>query len=306
LKEVKASDHLFRMKNATPPEDVPPDELQKSLADLARSGSPAIAALAQWVLAHPQEIAFQSVRGLAALSGANVNTVYRLSLALGFAGYDECRRAFQAALRRSGGLYGTRAARLNTRGEGELLDELRAAAHANLEEAFTPESASRIREAASRLLRARRIYCIGVRSCFSLAHYFAYTGGMAFPNFERPFLEPGSISDTLAGASAEDVAVLITFSRYSAEVVRAHEAALAQGTGVIAITDSYAAPIAREADLVFCLSMAGPQPLPSHGAGFAIVEAIVLEMISKSTEAPARVAEFERRLLSLGSYVKDA
>jgi hypothetical protein len=52
--------------------------------------------------------------------------------------------------------------------------------------------------------------------------------------------------------------------------------------------------------------MAGPQPLPSHGAGFAIVEAIVLEMISKSTEAPARVAEFERRLLSLGSYVKDA
>ncbi len=294
------------MESDSTREDPSLDDLRQSLAELSRKGSPAIAALAQWVLEHPQEIAFQSVRGLAQFSAANVNTVYRLSLALGFAGYDECRRAFQSALRQSGGLYGARAARLNTRGKGELIDELRSAAHANLEEAFAPQSAGRIREAAARLLRARRIYCIGVRSCFSLAHYFAYTGGMAFPNFERPFVEPGSIIDTLTHATSEDVAVLITFSRYSVEVVRAHQAALARGAGVIALTDSYTSPVARGADIVFCLSMAGPQPLPSHGAGFAVVEGIVLEMISASAQAPGRIAEFERRLLDLGSYLKDA
>lgn len=279
------------------------DDLKRALAQLARDGSPAIARLAQWSLEHPQEIAFHSVRGLAELSGANVNTAYRLAVGLGFSGYEECRRAFQDALRTGGGMYGPRAARLSAHPEGTLIEDLRLAAHGNLDEAFSGDNAARIAAAAARLVAARRVYCIGVRSCFSLAHYLAYTGGMAFGNFDRPLAEPGSIADTLAHAGPGDVAVLITFSLYSAEVVRAHQAALRRGVGVIAITDGYASPIAQGAEIVFCLSMAGPQPLPSHGAGFALVEGIVAEMIAASPEAPDRIAEFERRMIEMGNYV---
>lgn len=279
------------------------DDLRRDLAALVRDGSPAIARLAQWALDHPQEIAFHSVRGLAELSGANVNTAYRLALGLGYSGYDECRRGFQAALRPAKGLYGARAAQLSDRNDGAVIGDLRSAAHANLDEALSGENIVKIKDAAMRLLEARRIYCIGVRSCFSLAHYLSYTGGMAFRNFERPLVEPGSIADTLAHADAGDVAVLITFSLYSAEVVRAHEAALAKGISVIAITDNYSSPIARNAALVFCLPMAGPQPLPTHGAGFALVEGIISEMITASAGAPERIAEFERRMVELGSYV---
>lgn len=279
------------------------DDLKRALAELARGGSPAISRLAQWALEHPQEIAFHSLRGLADLSGSNVNTAYRMAIGLGFSGYQECRRAFQEALRTDRGFYGSRAARLSVRGGGTLIEDLRRAAQKNLDEAFSDYNAARIASAAARLLAARRIYCIGVRSCFSLAHYLAYTGGMAFENFERPLVEPGSIADTLAHASAGDLVVLITFSFYSAEVVRAHEAALAQGIGVIAITDSYASPIAQGADVVFCLSMAGPQPLPSHGAGFALVEGIVTEMIAMNEDAVKRIGEFERKMVELGSYL---
>jgi DNA-binding MurR/RpiR family transcriptional regulator len=279
------------------------EDLSRDLAALAREGSPAIASLAQWVLERPQEIAFNSVRGLAELAEVNVNTAYRLSIALGFSGYDECRRVFQSALRQSKGLYGGRAEQLSGQGGGSLIDDLRSAAHANLDEALTGENVDKIKDAAERLLKARRIYCIGVRSCFSLAHYLAYTGGMAFRNFERPLVEPGSIADTLAHADPGDVAILITFSLYSAEIVRAYEAALSRGIDVFAITDSYAAPIAGEAKLVFRLRMAGPQPLPSHGAGFALSEGIITEMIAQSDSAPDRIAEFEDQMVKLGNYV---
>jgi DNA-binding MurR/RpiR family transcriptional regulator len=279
------------------------DALSRDLAALVRDGSPAISRLAQWVLEHPQEIAFQSVRGLAALSGANVNTAYRLSVALGYSGYDECRRAFQGALRQSAGLYGARAARLSARDDAAMIAEVRDAARANLDAAFSDENIGRIRAAAARLLAARRVYCIGVRSCFSLAHYLAYTGGMAFDSFERPLVEPGSISDTLALATPEDVVVLFSFALYSAEVVRARDAAVARGAGIVAMTDSYASPLARDADIVFCLPMAGPQPLPSHGAGFALVEGIIAEMIAARPDAPGRMAEIERRMVELGSYL---
>jgi DNA-binding MurR/RpiR family transcriptional regulator len=304
---VKDWNHVFHMTNGTTPEtptETPTrDALMRALAQLTREGSPAISGLAQWVLEQPQELAFHSVRGLAEAAGVNVNTAYRLALALGFSGYDDCRRAFQEAMRQTGGLYGARAMRLSRRGEGARLDELREAAQSNLDEAFSDSNVARIRQAAQRLLTARRIYCVGVRSCLSLAHYLSYTGRMAFPHFERPLIEPGSIADMVAQAEPGDVVILITFSLYSAEVVRAHEAAIAKGLEVIAITDSYASPIAREAELVFCLPMAGPQPLPSHGAGFALVEGIVSEMVAASEDAPARIMDFERTMLELSSYV---
>jgi len=290
-----------------PEEDMPAeptmDTLSRALARLVRTGSPAIAKCAAWALDHPQEMAFHSVRGLSELSGINVNTIYRLSLGLGFSGFEECRRAFQAALRRQEGMYGSRAARLTEQPDGALIETLHGAARGNLDSVFSAANRPRIRAAAGLLAGARRIRCIGVRSCFSLAHYFSYTGGMAFPNFERPLAEPGSIADTLAHAGPEDVVVLITFSLYSAEVVRAHAAAVAQGVRIVAITDSYTSPIAGGAEIVFCLPMEGPQPLPSHGAGFALVEGIIAEMIAQSPGAPARIADFERRMVTLGSYV---
>lgn len=303
LKMVKPWNQMFRMSLNDASDARSLDDLSRDLARLARDGSPAIARLAQWVLDRPQELAFHSVRGLAELSQANVNTVYRLSLALGYSGYDECRRGFQAALRRVEGLYGSRAARLSVRGEAALADDLCEAAKANLSAVFTEANAREVRAAAERLLAARRIHCIGVRSCFSLAHYFSYLGRMAFPNFERPAVEPGGIADILADAGPEDVVILISFSPYSAEVVRAHGAALSQGAGLIAITDSYGAQIAAQADLVFRVPMAGPQPLPSHGAGFALVEWIISEMTGADAQAPARIAGFERRMIELGSYV---
>jgi DNA-binding MurR/RpiR family transcriptional regulator len=305
LKSVKRCNELFHMSDDSFSYRSF-DDLIKDLAKLARDGSPAIARLANWCVGHPKEIAFQSVRGLAELADANVNTVYRLAIAMGFSGYEECRKAFQAALREPMGLYATRVEKLTTRNEGDLIDEVRTSSHENLETALSGENVQRIREAADRLSKARRIYCIGVRASFSLAHYLSYTGGMAFDHFERPFVEPGSIADALAQATADDVVVLITFSLYSAEVVRAHSTAVAKGLGVIAITDTFASPIAQGADLVFCLPMAGPQPLPSHGAGFALVEAITTEMILANEGAAARIARFERTMLELGSYVSQS
>ncbi|MEL6979505.1 MAG: MurR/RpiR family transcriptional regulator [Pseudomonadota bacterium] len=303
MKSVNISNQMFRMMDASGSTFSTIDDLSRSLAGLAREGSPAVAGLAQWLVERPQEVAFNSMRGLAALAGVNVNTVYRLSVALGYSGYDECRRSFQAALRRSKGLYGERAALLADRSAGTLIDELRVATHANLDEALSGDNINKIEDAADRLIAARRIYCFGVRGCLSLAHYMAYTGSMAFRNFNRPFVEPGGIADTIAQSEAGDVVILITFSLYSREIISAHEAALSKGLDVIAITDSYASPIAQHAKLVFRLPMAGPQPLPSHGAGFALAEGIITEMISKCENAATRIASFEKNLLELGSYV---
>jgi DNA-binding MurR/RpiR family transcriptional regulator len=179
---------------------------------LAGYRRPCVVDVARWVLAHSEVMAFRSVRGQSEISGANVNTVYRLSLALGFAGFEDCRRAFQSALRRRGDLHGARAARLSEQTEDARIERLKSSAHGNLGALFAPDNVARIAEAAALLLAARRIHCIGVRSCFALAHYLANTGGMAFPNFERSLSEPGSIAGRIALAGGGEAVVPITFS----------------------------------------------------------------------------------------------
>lgn len=289
-------------------DELPPDrsieDLQRALADLVRTGSPAISAFAAWALEHSHEMAFHSVRGLARIAQTNVNTVYRLAVALGFSGFDECRAAFQAAMRQREGVYGARAARLNEGATQDLFDRLRTASLHNLEAVFDSDNLARLRQASALLLAARRVHCIGVRSCFSLAHFMSYSGRMAFENFARPLAEPGSIADTLTETTPDDVVVVISFSLYSAEVVRAHHAALARGAKVIAITDNYASPLARDAALVFCLPMDGPQTLPSQSAGFTLIETLIADMTAQHPASAARISDFEAQLTDLGSYVR--
>lgn len=291
------------MTSKAPMNDPTLDELSRALADLVHTASPAIGKLAQWVLEHPHEIAFHSVRALAKKAEVNANTVFRLSVALGYSGFEPCREAFQAALRHEDSIYRSRARRMRSGGADRLATQIRDSARDNLEELFSPQTLTRIDTAAAMMLAARRIYCIGVRSCFSLAHYLAYTGHMAFGNFAPPLAEPGAIADAVTGCGPEDVVIVMSFSRYSSEVLRAYETASARGARIITITDSYAAPITQHAEIVFKMPMDGPQILPSQGAAFALTEALVGEMILASATASGRIEDYERRLLEHGVYL---
>lgn len=285
------------------PEPQTLDDLLKALAELVHTAPPAIGKLAAWALENPQDMAFHSVRTLAAKAEVNANTVFRLSVALGFSGFEPCREAFQAAFRKEDTTYGSRAQRLRAEEGAQLAERIRDAAHRNLDSLFSAQQLGQIQQAVDLMMAAQRIYCVGVRSCFSLAHYLAYSGHMALENFAPPLTQSGSIADAIIGCGPEDLVVVISFAHYSSEVVRAHSIASARGAKVIAITDSYTAPIARGADTVFNVPMEGPQSLPSLGAAFALTEALVGEMIIRSDSAAARIADYERQLLDFGVYL---
>jgi len=278
------------------------EDLKAALDRAGRTSAPSVARLAEWLSEQPEEIAFNSVRGLAERSGANPNTVVRLAQALGFSGYEACRNAFQDALRRSSDIYGPRAGELYRQDSAAVLDAIRQAGHRNLEALFTPEGQTEIEAAAALLLSARQVHVFGVRSCFAIADYLGYTARMAFDNFAPRAGAPGDIRDRIAAAGPEDAVVSITFPHYSVETVAAHELAVGQGARTVAVTDGRHAPIAAGADLVLCPKMHGPQHLPSMLAAFALTEAIVAAMVARSDQAQRNIARFEQRLLDSGAY----
>ncbi|MCP5085380.1 MAG: MurR/RpiR family transcriptional regulator [Rhodobacteraceae bacterium] len=276
--------------------------LHNRLRALLDDGAPQVAALAGWLIERPQEIAFKSVRALATDAGVNSNTVVRLAKALGFDGYDACRAAFQDAMRGGTLAYSARAAALLDTSDSDVMSALRQATQANTDAIFSTDMVGIAAKCATELLAARRAHCVGVRSCYSVAHYFAYIGNIAFPNFVQTPAQPGTILDQISDTGPEDIVIAITYAHYSTEVIRATQIARDCGARVIALTDSLASPIAQDAWQTIPLPMSGPQLMPSLTTAFLAVEFIIAEMAARSPEAQKRMQRYEYRISEHGGY----
>lgn len=98
----------------------------------------------------------------------------------------------------------------------------------------------------------------------------------------------------------------ITYEHYSVEVVRACQVARARGARILAITDSYTAPIAEGAWQVLEIPMAGPQLMPSLSTAFAAVEFLLTAMAARSATAAGNITTYEERIREYGGYITPA
>lgn len=280
------------------------ESLSTDLSRIAAEGTPKLASFAVWVLDHQAEVAFNSIRGLADQAGVNSNTVTRLAKELGYDGYDAFRSDIQTALRSRTIGYAARAQALRNREGADVFSDLIAANRANTEAVFSPEMLSLIETIVEPMLNARRVYSVGVRSCYAVAHYLSYVGGMAFENFVTAPGRPGAIMDQLSRAGPEDIVVAITFEHYSTEVVRACQIAHDCGVRVLALTDSHRSPIAKGAWHVIPLPMAGPQFMPSLNSAIIVVEMLLAAMAARHEHAARNVHDFEERITRYGGYLR--
>ncbi|WP_321334076.1 MurR/RpiR family transcriptional regulator [Breoghania sp.] len=278
-------------------------ELRARLSHIVEDGPRQLAAFAAWVLDNYQEVAFRSLRSTARAARVNQNTVVRLAKALGYAGFDSFRSDIQSALREGVVPYSARARALTESPGGSTLQALRDAYNTNMAAAFSPEMHVALTACAEALVKARRIYCIGVRSCYSVAHYFCFVGAMAFANVTHTPSDPGSILDMMSDVGEDDIVIAVSYAHYSCEVVRGVNIARDCGARIIAITDSMASPIARGAWHVVPLPMQGPHFMPSLSPAFAIIELLLAEMVLRSPGAEQRVHAFEERIKRFGGYL---
>lgn len=280
--------------------------IRRELAEIAQQAPPALARLALWLQDNLPLVAFSSVRKLAGAAGTSPNTVMRLAQALGFDGYDDFRESLRLELRGAAGIYGERVRDLRQHPGGALWELAARADLDNIAALYQPQVVEVLDRCASRLLAARCIHTVGARSCFGVAHHFAYLGGIAFGNFSPAPSLPGMLVDQMATAATDDVVVAIAYEHYSSEVVLACDIARDRGVSFIALTDRPSSPIVRGAAEALFLPMGGPHIMPSLTAAFSALEALLTVMASRSEDAAQRVADHERRVRDFGGYIPSA
>src|SRR5690606_25019616 len=88
-----------------------------------------------------------------------------------------------------------------------------------------------------------RLFCLGGKNIFAVAHYLQTHLNLCRPNVILLDSRAGSIADQLLWAQPGDVLFAITIRRYTRSVMQAAEYFHHMGNPVIAMADSPVAPI---------------------------------------------------------------
>ena len=280
------------------------------LASELETMSPQLRKAAAFVLDHPGEIGFASVRELAEAADVKPNTLVRMARAVGIDGFEDFREPFRAELRASTNPFPDRAQWLQDLSAGGDLGSLYAAiagaALSNLEQLFSGTTADDFKAIAAAIVASRRTYVIGVGANYALAHNFAYLVGMAVEHVLAVPNEGNVPMDSIVRAGPKDVVVAMTFEPYRSEVIEATEAARDQGATVVAVSDSHGSPIAIGATHVVICPSSTPQFFPSTLAAAGALETLASFIVADASKDVVRsIDRFHRRRYDLGVYWKD-
>lgn len=207
--------------------------------------------IADYIMAHYDKAVFMTASTLADAAGVSESTVVRFAVALGYDGYPELQHALQELARHR--LTASQRFEMATEiQEEDVLPTVLKADMLNIRHTVEEIDAAAFSEVVRRLLAARTIYVLGLRSAAPLAQFFGYYLHFIFDDVRVVAAGTSDVFETIARIQPTDVLVGISFPRYSTRTLEAMRFAHENGAQVIGLTDGPMSPLHREADI--CLS----------------------------------------------------
>lgn len=249
---------------------------------------PRLRQVAEHMLAHPDDMAFQSTAEIAARAGVQPSTLVRFAQALDYPGFSDLQQVFQARLRRDTADHRARLAALRE-GQGgadamarRLLDGFVRAGHASLETLQARLDPAMVDAAAGLLARAGVIYLLGARRMFPVVSYLAYAFGQLGIRAVLVDNVGGMAGEQMAVAGPDDAVIAVSFAPYTPLTVDLARAAHQRGVPVIAITDSALSPLATECRLWLEVAEADFGAFRSLAATFALAMTLCVATAEKT------------------------
>lgn len=284
------------------------DELRQVLWDAYSDLSPQMKIAATYVLEHPADVAFKSLRQLALVADVHPSTIVRLAQVVGFSTFDAFRNIFREGVQSPDIRFEDRASALQKDGrwdqDSDAFFDIANSTLDNLTSLFQPDTHKSIQRIAKAILASDRVYVSGYRSSFAFAHYLAYAGKIAMPNIQLLESPDGSHFDILGQAGSRDLVVLFTFAPYASEGGRLLAVAKKRGCRIIAITDSLSSPAVSYADMGLFVPMQGPQLLPSLVPAASVCELILAECTRQGGQRVVdNLRAFREQVIAVDGYL---
>ena len=210
------------------------DDIQKQYTRLSKGQK----LIAQYLISNYDKVAFMTASKLGEEVGVSESTVVRFANALGFTGYPKLQDALQELIKNK--LTTVQRVEMNQEysDDCKILNKVLKSDIDNIKHTLEDLNEEVFQQASDKLLNARKIYILGMRSSFSIAQYLGFYLDIILDNVHIIRMDMGDAFEQVVRVTDEDVVVAISFPRYSKRSHQIVEYAKAKGAHVISITDS--------------------------------------------------------------------
>ena len=233
--------------------------------------------IAAYILSNYDKAAFMTASKLGELVGVSESTVVRFAALLGYDGYPAMQKALGELVR--GKL--TSIQRIQTSNDRLFSsDVVNTVMQMDMEKIrIATEEVDRavFTQVVDKLLEARHIYILGVRSSSFLAGYLHFYLHLIFENVTLVTSNSaGDILESILRIGPGDVLVGICFPRYSKATVKGVRFAHDRGADVVAVTDSDMSPLYPLASLALLARSDMISFVDSLVAPFSLLNALIV------------------------------
>jgi len=243
--------------------------------------------VAQYIVDHLDEVAFQTAEELARRANTSSSTVVRFSQALGFEGFPELQGSAREEYRRrvaSGeAATGAPAAPLFSLDQSDFETAV-AADHVNVEETARKISRSEIEAAVDAIADARRVLIAGTDQMAFFASYLRHL--LMLLDLQADVVaSPSQEALSRLGRIDEQTLVIgLSAGRPHPLVVRAMKLARHRKARTIAVTDATLSEVAKLAQVRLYYSSNSPAYVRSHTALLSLIQALAYGVYSRDEE----------------------
>ena len=243
--------------------------------------------IAQYIAEHYDKAVFMTASRLGQCVGVSESTVVRFATALGYEGYPQLQRSLQELV--SHRL--TANQRLEMSAEltpQEALPAVLKSDMQNLRETLEELDPKVFDEAVQRLLGAREIYVVGLRSAAPLAMFLGHYLNYMFDKVHQVNSGVTDVFEEISRIGSGDVLVGISFPRYSRRTLEAMRFAAQQGACVLAITDGIMSPLHQASDVCLTARTDMASFVDSLAAPLGLINALLVALGQNRKEALAQ------------------
>lgn len=245
--------------------------------------------IAQYILESYDKAAFMTASKLGKSVGVSESTVVRFAVELGFDGYPSMQKAMQEmVVNRLTSVQRIEVAHDRIGDQDVVSMVLQSDADKLLK---TQETLDReeFHAAVNAILRAKRVYILGVRSAAPLANFLGYYLNYMFRNVHIVTASgTGEMFEKIVGVGAEDAVVAFSFPRYSATTAEGARYSRSTGATVIGITDSRLSPLGQNCDHVLLAKSDMVSLVDSLVAPLSVTNALIVALAAKRENEVAK------------------
>ena len=233
--------------------------------------------IAQYIVEHYDKAVFMTASRLGESVGVSESTVVRFASAMGYEGYPQLQRSLQELV--SHRLTANQRFEMSTEIDPhDALGIVLKSDMQNLRATLDQLDNDVFDEAVKRLLSARAIYVMGLRSAAPLAQFMGYYLNYIFDNVHLVSSGATDVFEEISKLKENDVLVGISFPRYSTRTLEAMRFAKRCGAQVVAITDGPMSPLADMADATLTARTDMASFVDSLAAPLSLINALLVAL----------------------------